>query len=122
LPATAATDGLDGYAALSLNGWAGLTAVGVVSTGLGRCVYQWIIATAGSVRASLVTYIVPVVALFLGWAVLGEPVGLATLTGAALIVAGVAFVMYGAQIGGLWKAIQPGFSLSKLPLIRLYGR
>jgi drug/metabolite transporter (DMT)-like permease len=47
------------------------------------------------VRASLVTYIVPIIALFLGWAVLDESLGLNTLGGAALIIFGVATVMRG---------------------------
>jgi drug/metabolite transporter (DMT)-like permease len=42
-----------------------------------------------------VTYIVPVIALFLGWAVLDESLGLNVIAGAALIVFGVATVMRG---------------------------
>jgi hypothetical protein len=38
------------------------------------------------------------VALLLGWAVLGESIGVTTLTGAALIGAGVAGVLYGQQL------------------------
>jgi len=49
----------------------------------------------GSVRASLVTYIIPIVAVFLGWAVLDETVGLNTILGGLLIVAGVASVLRG---------------------------
>jgi drug/metabolite transporter (DMT)-like permease len=109
LPATIATDGIGDFAELSLRGWLGLIAVGFISTGIGRCVYQWVIAEAGSVRASLVTYIVPVVALLLGWAVLGESVGAATLAGATLIVTGVAGVMYGAQIVTLVRAMLPAY-------------
>ena len=55
----------------------------------------WLIETTGSVRASLVTYIIPVVGLFLGWLVLDEGIGVNTLAGAALIVVGVASVMRG---------------------------
>jgi drug/metabolite transporter (DMT)-like permease len=47
----------------------------------------------GSVRASLVTYIVPVVALFLGWIVLDESVGVNTIAGFLLIIGGVVTVM-----------------------------
>ncbi|HXG37034.1 MAG TPA: DMT family transporter [Dehalococcoidia bacterium] len=98
VPLTAYLDGVQGYATLSSEGWLGLTAVGLVSTGVGRCVYQWVIGVAGSVRASLVTYIIPVVALFLGWAVLDEPIGLRTIVGASLIISGVASAMYGPQL------------------------
>ena len=46
-------------------------------------------------RASLVTYIVPVVAVVLGWLVLDESIGVNTIAGGLLIVAGVASVMRG---------------------------
>jgi drug/metabolite transporter (DMT)-like permease len=67
--------------------------LGVVSTGLGRLVFLWAIATAGSVRASLVTYVLPVSALVLGWAVLGEPITWEMLGGMALVLTGVAAVL-----------------------------
>jgi drug/metabolite transporter (DMT)-like permease len=106
VPATAAVDGLQSFASLSSQGWLGLVATGFISTGLGRLVYQWVIVTAGSVRASLVAYIVPLVALVLGWAVLGERVSVTTLTGGGLIAAGVAGVLYGRQLKLGWQAVR----------------
>lgn len=47
-------------------------------------------------RASLVTYIVPAVAVVLGWIALDESIGVNTIAGGLLIVAGVASVMRGA--------------------------
>jgi drug/metabolite transporter (DMT)-like permease len=99
LPITVLTEGAGAYASLSAQGWVGLVAIGAVSTGIGRCIYQWVIVQAGSVRASLVTYIVPAVALLLSWAVLGESIGASTLAGGALVLAGIAAVMYGPQLG-----------------------
>jgi drug/metabolite transporter (DMT)-like permease len=113
LPATAATDGLGAFESLSRAGWLGLITVGFVSTGIGRCVYQWVIARAGSVRASLVTYIVPVVALLFGWVFLDEPAGPATLAGAVLIIVGVALVMFGPQLKSLARSA--GSMLTSLP-------
>ncbi len=84
---------------LSVEAWLSLLALGVFGTGFGYIAYLWLIATTGSVRASLVTYVVPVVGLFLGWAVLDEGIGLNTLAGAALIVVGVAAVMRGQAPG-----------------------
>jgi drug/metabolite transporter (DMT)-like permease len=70
------------------------------------------VRSAGSVRASLVTYITPVVGVFLGWAVLGEGIGLHMIVGGALIASGVAGVMYGRR-----------FPLAGLNLARLgFGR
>jgi drug/metabolite transporter (DMT)-like permease len=56
---------------------------------------MWLIDNVGSVRSSLVTYIIPIVGLFLGWAVLDESIGVSTILGGALIIVGVAAVMRG---------------------------
>jgi len=87
-------EGSPGYA-MSLEATLCLLALGVFGTGFAYISYLWLIERIGSVRASLVTYIIPVVGLFLGWLVLDENIGVNTLVGAALIVAGVAAVMRG---------------------------
>jgi drug/metabolite transporter (DMT)-like permease len=81
--------------ALSLEAYGSLLALGLLGTGAGYIAYLWLIENIGSVRASMVTFIIPVVAVFLGWAVLDEGVGLNTVGGGLLIVAGVASVMRG---------------------------
>lgn len=106
VPLTLADGGLAGYASLSTRGWIALAFVGIGSTGVGRCVYQWVIAKAGSVRASLVTYIVPVVSLVLGWLVLDESLSARTTMGGLLIVGGVAIVMFSAQMRDLWALLR----------------
>ena len=63
--------------------------------GLGYIAWLWLIENVGSVRASMVTYIVPVIAVILGWIVLDESIGLNTIAGGLLIVSGVATVMRG---------------------------
>jgi drug/metabolite transporter (DMT)-like permease len=93
--ATGITQGLPAYGSLSLEGVLALLALGVLSTALAFLLYFWVVRAAGSVYASLVTYIVPVFGLLLGWAVLGEAIGMSTAFGAALITAGVGAVMYG---------------------------
>jgi drug/metabolite transporter (DMT)-like permease len=108
VPATLALDGVRDFGSLSTQGWIGLVTTGFISTGLGRWVYQWVIVTAGSVRASLVAYIVPLVALVLAWAVLGESIAATTLAGGALILAGVAGVLYGKQLATAWRALGAG--------------
>ena len=72
--------------------------LGLGSTGLGRCMYLWAVGKAGSVKASLVTYIAPVVAILLGWPLLGETIDARMLAGAGLIVSGVASAMFSRQI------------------------
>jgi len=90
----AVTGGAPTYS-LSAEAWASLLALGILGTGVAYVLYLWLIEQVGSVRASLVTYIIPIVAVFLGWAVLDETVGLNTILGGLLIVAGVASVLRG---------------------------
>ncbi len=80
---------------LSTEAWLSLLALGIGGTGAGYIAYLWLINVMGSVRASLVTYIIPIVGLFLGWLVLDESIGLNTVLGSLLIIAGVAVVMGG---------------------------
>jgi drug/metabolite transporter (DMT)-like permease len=88
-------EGSPSYASMDLDATAALLALGLGGTGLAYIVYLWLIEHTGTVRASLVTYIVPVVALFLGWLVLDETIGVNVLLGAALIIIGVATVARG---------------------------
>jgi drug/metabolite transporter (DMT)-like permease len=98
VPTAVAIDGVAGFASLSAIGWVGVIEVCVISTGFGRSLLQWVVKTAGSVRASMVTYIIPVVTLALSWTVVGDAVRVNTLVGAVLVMGGVALVMYGPQI------------------------
>ncbi|HEY5640833.1 MAG TPA: DMT family transporter [Dehalococcoidia bacterium] len=91
----AVTQGTPAYGNLSIEGALSLAALGILSTALAFTLYFWLVGAAGSVYASLVTYVVPVFGLLLGWAVLGEEIGPGTALGAVLITGGVAAVMYG---------------------------
>jgi drug/metabolite transporter (DMT)-like permease len=118
--ATGITQGVPAYAELSGEGILALLALGVLSTALAFTLYFWVVRAAGSVYASLVTYIVPVFGLLLGWAVLGEQIGTGTAFGAVLITAGVGAVMYG-SVAQAWLAqwLSPlrGPALSETPML-----
>lgn len=64
--------------------------LGVIGTGVALIINFELIATEGATAASVVTYLVPAVALLLGVLVLNEPASLALPIGGALILAGVA--------------------------------
>ena len=67
-----------------------MLALGVLGSGFA---YIWnfsIIAAAGGSIASTVTYITPVVAVFVGWLFLGEPITWYEIVGAALVIIGAA--------------------------------
>jgi drug/metabolite transporter (DMT)-like permease len=62
--------------------------LGVVCTALAFLLFFALIAEVGPVRASVITYVNPAVALALGVSLLGEPLTLGAGIGFALIVAG----------------------------------
>jgi len=64
--------------------------LGLIGTGAAYVLNYQIIASVGATVASTVTYLLPVVAIILGFLVLGERITLAALAGIALILAGVA--------------------------------
>ena len=65
-----------------------LAGLGVVCTALAFLLFFALIAEVGPVRATVITYVNPAVALALGVAVLGEPFTAATGAGFVLIVLG----------------------------------
>jgi drug/metabolite transporter (DMT)-like permease len=91
-PALFAVDGVPNYN-LSLEAWLSLITLGVLGTGLAYMAYLWLLGAIGSVRTSLVTYIVPIMGLILGWAVLDESVGINSIVGCGLIILGTTTVI-----------------------------
>jgi drug/metabolite transporter (DMT)-like permease len=69
-----------------------LLILAVVGTALAYLMYYWLIEHVGATRTSLVTYISPVIAVFLGALVLNETLHWTTFAGLLLIVAGVGLV------------------------------
>jgi drug/metabolite transporter (DMT)-like permease len=104
---------------LSTKAWLAWVTLGVVNTGLAHVVFYFLIQRVGSVRSSLVTYIIPTVGLLLGATVLGEDLGLNALLGAALIVVGVAIVVGGFRLGLLRRTIP---QVAKVPLETAGGK
>lgn len=71
---------------------AAIAVLGVLGTGLAYAINYASIAEVGATKASLVTYLIPIVAVAVGIAVLGEPFQLRVIAGGLVIVAGVAMV------------------------------
>jgi drug/metabolite transporter (DMT)-like permease len=59
---------------------------------VGFIAYIWLLRVANPVLVSTYAYVNPIVAVFLGWMILSEPVTAKTLAAAAVIVAGVALI------------------------------
>lgn len=72
--------------------WAAVFGLAFFSTAVGYLIYFRVLALAGATNLLLVTFLVPVSALFLGVVVLGERPDAAAFAGLALIFAGLAAV------------------------------
>lgn len=68
--------------------WLAIAGLGVLCTAVALVGYFYLIAEAGPVRASIITYLNPAVAVVLGILVLGESVSVLTVAELLLIVAG----------------------------------
>jgi drug/metabolite transporter (DMT)-like permease len=71
--------------------WASVAVLGFGGMAAGQLLYYVVIDRYGSTRASLVTYLLPVIALLLGALILDEPVEVTAVIGLVLILSGVAF-------------------------------
>jgi drug/metabolite transporter (DMT)-like permease len=68
-----------------------VVALAVLGTALAQIILYRVLHSDGAARVSLVTYLLPVTALFYGVTLLGEPLTVEELVGMALILGGVAF-------------------------------
>lgn len=55
-------------------------------------VYTWLVSVSSPSMLSTYAYVNPVIAVFLGWALAGEPLGIRTVAATVIIVAGVVLV------------------------------
>jgi drug/metabolite transporter (DMT)-like permease len=62
--------------------------LGILSTGLAFVMWATLVGRAGATRGSVVSYLVPVVAILLGVGVLGESIARSELIGMTLVLAG----------------------------------
>jgi drug/metabolite transporter (DMT)-like permease len=69
--------------------------LGVLGSGFAYLLFFTILAHWGSTRTSMVSYLLPVVGIALGAAVMGDPVTLNRLVGTGMIIAGIAMVNSG---------------------------
>ncbi len=95
-----------------LETWAALVGLALVSTALGYVLYFRILAVAGATNVLLVTLLIPVSALVLGTAILGERLDPRHFAGMALIGLGLA------TIDGRLLALLRGRRRDRLPAAR----
>lgn len=72
--------------------WTALIGLSAVSTSLAYIIYFYVLSKAGATNILLVTFLIPVSAIFLGMMVLGETPGWNAFAGMGLIFTGLIFI------------------------------
>ena len=65
----------------------------IVCTAIGYSIFYWLLESTTPSLANTFAYIVPVIAVFLGWVILNESITIQTLIATGIISAGVAMMM-----------------------------
>jgi drug/metabolite transporter (DMT)-like permease len=79
-------------AQVSFASWLGWLYLVTFGSLVGFTAYVYLLRAVSPAKASTYAYVNPVVAVFLGWAIAGEPVTMRTLAAAAIILGGVAMI------------------------------
>ena len=79
----------------------------VLGSWIGFSAYVWLLRASTPSRVSTYAYVNPVIALFLGWAVLGESIQVQLLWGALVILTGVVIItLPRAAVTGGWTRVR----------------
>jgi drug/metabolite transporter (DMT)-like permease len=81
------------FAAVSLKSWLALVYLMVFGSGVGFSAYIYILQKSTAARVGTYAFVNPVVALFLGWLLVGEVVSLRTALAAGVILTAVILVI-----------------------------
>ncbi len=95
--------------AISSTSWFGVTYLIVMGGLVAFPTYAWLLTVAPIGRIATYAYVNPVVAVFLGWLILGEPLTIRTVVASVVIVAAVALIVTarGRATGSLRNAEGP---------------
>jgi drug/metabolite transporter (DMT)-like permease len=86
-----------GHSAVALTGL--VLGLGLTGTGIAYVLYYYIVQRMGAVQASTVTYLPPVVALLIGWLLVGEPLRGIDLVAMSAILGGVYVIQRSGSAG-----------------------
>ncbi|HXQ80831.1 MAG TPA: EamA family transporter [Opitutaceae bacterium] len=85
---------------VSFQSWSAFAYLVIVGSIVAFPTYVWLLEHSTPAKVSTYAYVNPVVAMFLGWAILGEPMNLRIFLAAAIIIGAVAII----TIGRTWYA------------------
>jgi drug/metabolite transporter (DMT)-like permease len=83
------------FAAVSSHSWMAFAYLVVMGSIVAFPVYVWLLEHSTPAKVSTYAYVNPVVAVFLGWAILGEPLNARIMMASAVIIGGVAIITIG---------------------------
>jgi drug/metabolite transporter (DMT)-like permease len=83
------------FAAISSRSWAAFAYLVVLGSIVAFPVYVWLLEHSTPAKVSTYAYVNPVVAVFLGWLVLGEPLNGRMMLASAIIIGAVAIITIG---------------------------
>ena len=81
------------FAAITLRSWLALLYLIIFGSGIGFTAYVYILNKSTAPKVATYAFVNPVVAIFLGWLVLAEPLSLRTVLAAAVILSAVILVI-----------------------------
>jgi drug/metabolite transporter (DMT)-like permease len=96
--------------AISTRSWTALAYLVVFGSGVGYTAYLYILKKSTATRVATYAFVNPVVALFLGWLLVGESINLRTVIAAAVILTAVLLVItapHGAPVRAARRAVEP---------------
>lgn len=80
---------------VSLRSWAAFAYLIVMGSLIAYPVYVWLLEHCSPAKVSTYAYVNPVVAVFLGWAILGEPLNARIILASVVIIGAVAIITVG---------------------------
>ena len=81
-----------GLASVAPRSALGALYLALVGSLIGFTAYIYLLGAVSAAKAGTYAYVNPIIAVFLGWLVAGEPIGSRTVVAAAIILAGVAII------------------------------
>jgi drug/metabolite transporter (DMT)-like permease len=79
-------------AAIPLRAWGAFVYLIAIGSLVGFSTFVWLMKHSTPARVSTYAYVNPIVAVFLGWLLLHEPIGPRTLVASAIIIAAVVII------------------------------
>jgi drug/metabolite transporter (DMT)-like permease len=86
-------------AAISLRSWLALAYLTFIGALVGFCAYVYLLRHTTMAKVSTYAFVNPVVAVALGWLLVGEPVTVLTLLAGVLIVTAVGMILFAKPAG-----------------------